>query len=130
MNKNKQRGMTLVELIISFMLVSVAILYFFQTLKTVQKIYSDSFDTTNYYVNKSYAFRVIKEYYIKNEGDMSDFDSDIIPYLEDLPETCSNPTPTNVTCLEVQINGETSKLYLYYDNNETSNEDESNLEED
>ena len=130
MNKNKQRGMTLVELIVSFMLVSVAILYFFQTLKTVQKIYSDSFDTTNYYVNKSYAFRVIKEYYIKNEGDMSDFDSDIIPELDTRPLKCSDSIPENVDCLKFKINGVTSKLYLYYNPNETLNEDESDVEED
>ena len=36
------KGVTLIELIVSFALVSVAIIYFYQTLYTVKKLYSES----------------------------------------------------------------------------------------
>ena len=39
MKKLNNKGLTLVELIVSFALVSVAMLYFYQTVSTVSKLY-------------------------------------------------------------------------------------------
>jgi hypothetical protein len=61
-NKLNNKGVTLVELIVSFAIVGVAIIYFFQTLSTVKKIYSDARNETNFYVKKDYDFRLIKAY--------------------------------------------------------------------
>lgn len=62
MNKSSEKGVTLVELIVSFAIVGVAIIYFFQTLYTVKKIYNDAFDETNKYVDKSYVVHFLNEY--------------------------------------------------------------------
>ena len=55
-NKLNNKGVTLVELIVSFAIVGVAIIYFFQTLSTVKKIYSDARNETDFYVKKDYDF--------------------------------------------------------------------------
>ena len=52
MKKINNKGVTLVELIVSFALVGVAIIYFFQTLYTVKKVYADARLETNYYIRK------------------------------------------------------------------------------
>ena len=56
--KINKKGITLVELIVSFTLVSVAVIYFYQTLYTVKKIYVDARDNTNGFVEKSYKFKL------------------------------------------------------------------------
>lgn len=56
--KINKKGITLVELIVSFTLVSVAVIYFYQTLYTVKKIYVDARDHTNSFVEKSYKFKL------------------------------------------------------------------------
>ena len=80
--KINKKGITLVELIVSFTLVSVAVIYFYQTLYTVKKIYVDARDHTNSFVEKSYKFKLayneakncsgqsagIREYDVKNYG--------------------------------------------------------------
>ena len=40
--KLNNKGVTLIELIVSFMLVAVAIIYFYQTLYTDKKLYTES----------------------------------------------------------------------------------------
>lgn len=72
MKKINNKGMTLVELIVSFMLVSVAMLYFFQTLYTVSKIYTSATKETNEFVDKDYALRLLDKYLDKGY-DYSDF---------------------------------------------------------
>lgn len=68
MKKLNNKGMTLVELIVSFLIVSVAMLYFFQTLRTVQEIYRKANDKTQNFVDKDYALRVL-DAYITSRGD-------------------------------------------------------------
>ena len=41
MKKLNKKGVTLIELIVSFAIVGVAIIYFFQTLYTVKNIYTN-----------------------------------------------------------------------------------------
>ena len=55
LNKN---GITLIELIVSFAIVAVAIIYFFQTLYTVKTLYSKASGETNEYVMKDYGLRM------------------------------------------------------------------------
>lgn len=55
------KGVTLVELIVSFALVATAIIYFYQTLYTVKKLYSQSQKETNEFVDVNYAYRIIDE---------------------------------------------------------------------
>ena len=62
MNRINDKGVTLIELIVSFAIVGVAIIYFFQTLYTVKKVYSTARDETNEFVAKDYALRLLDKY--------------------------------------------------------------------
>ncbi len=66
MNKLNKKGVTLVELIVSFALVAVAVAYFFQTLYTVKKIYSKATKQSQEFVDKTYALRIADAYIDKN----------------------------------------------------------------
>lgn len=66
MKKINNKGVTLVELIVSFALVGVAIIYFFQTLYTVKKVYATARTETNEYINKDYAYRILDAYFDNN----------------------------------------------------------------
>lgn len=66
MKKINDKGVTLIELIVSFAIVGVAIIYFFQTLYTVKKVYSTARDETNAFVAKDYALRLLDKYIDKN----------------------------------------------------------------
>lgn len=68
MKKLNNRGVTLVELIVSFALVGVAIISFFQTLNTVNELYKKSKDETNDYVRKNYTFKLAKANIDKGKG--------------------------------------------------------------
>lgn len=70
MKKLNNKGVTLVELIVSFAIVGVAIIYFFQTLYTVKVIYSDARKETQKFVDKDYALR-IADAYIEEKGNTS-----------------------------------------------------------
>ena len=65
MKKLNNKGMSLIEMIISFSLVCVAIVYFFETLFITNKIFRTTKEDTNNYVDVAYAFNII-EYCIKN----------------------------------------------------------------
>lgn len=56
--KLNNKGLTLAELIVSFMLVGVAIVYFFQTLTTVNKLYATAREETNAFIERDYALRI------------------------------------------------------------------------
>lgn len=71
MKKINNKGITLVELIVSFALVGVAIIYFFQTLYTVKKIYATSRDETQEFVDKNYALRILDAYIDAKSDDTS-----------------------------------------------------------
>lgn len=78
MNKLDNNGMTLVELVVSFMIVSVAMFYFFQTFKTVNDIYRKTVNETTKYVEKDYAIRIIDRYLSNpSEDALGDINDDI-----------------------------------------------------
>ena len=62
MKKINNKGLTLIELIVSFAIVSVAIIYFYQTISTVSKLYATSRDDTNEYANSTYVLRLVDAY--------------------------------------------------------------------
>lgn len=74
MNKLNKKGVTLVELIVSFAIVGVAIIYFFQTLYTVKTIYQTAQEQTDRFVAKDYGLRIMDEYYnfMKDNNPTSD----------------------------------------------------------
>ena len=114
MNKLNKKGMTLVELIISFMLVSVAMLYFTQALLVVQKIYNASITTTNNYVDESYAFRLIKEA-VDEEKDINQL---VLPNVEVIEECSDNAQQIdNISCYNIKFKfGDppvSKELYIY-----------------
>lgn len=57
--KSNNKGVTIVELIVSFAIVAVAIIYFFQTLTTVNKLYKTARKETNEYVEKTYILKIV-----------------------------------------------------------------------
>lgn len=59
MKKMNNKGVTLIELIVSFAIVAVAIIYFFQTLYTVKKVYTSARNETQMFIDKDYALRII-----------------------------------------------------------------------
>lgn len=61
MKKLNNKGITLVELIVSFALVSVSVIYFYQTVYTVRSLYSESQSDTQHYVKVNYALRLANE---------------------------------------------------------------------
>lgn len=60
--KKNNKGVTLIELIVAFAIVSVATIYFFQTVSLVKRMYSNAREETNNYANKTYAMRVLDTY--------------------------------------------------------------------
>lgn len=101
MKKINNKGMTLVELIVSFMLVSVAMLYFFQTLYTVSKIYTSATKETNEFVDKDYALRLLDKYVDKGY---------------DLSSFCTNFKVCDHLELSVDAENSILKYILYADN--------------
>lgn len=77
MKKINDKGVTLIELIVSFAIVGVAIIYFFQTLYTVKKVYATARDETNEFVAKDYALRLLDSY-IDKKGTTTDFCGKIV----------------------------------------------------
>ena len=61
MKKLGKKGVTLVELIVSFALVAVACVYFYQTLVTVTDLYRLASKETDDFVNEAYTFRILDE---------------------------------------------------------------------
>ncbi len=69
MKKLNNKGLTLAELIVSFALVSVAMLYFYQTVSTVSRLYKKSKDETNLFSESTYTLRLLNSYCNKNRTD-------------------------------------------------------------
>ena len=85
MKKLNNRGMTLVELIVSFLIVTVAMFYFFQTFVTVNDIYKKSVTETKNYVDKDYAIRIIDRYLSNHsEDDLDNINDDINDDIGDI----------------------------------------------
>lgn len=73
MKKLNKKGVTLIELIVSFAIVGVAIIYFFQTLYTVKTIYTTSEEETKEYVVKDYGLRLVDEFLNTTENNSENY---------------------------------------------------------
>ncbi len=109
--KLNNRGVTLIELIVSFMLVAVAIIYFYQTLYTVKKLYTESQKETNEFVKFNYAFR-IADAYIRQKGFDKDEIKNLIKEDED-DEVSIEQDINNSNCYIITIDGKSQKLWIY-----------------
>lgn len=89
MKRMNNKGVTLIELIVSFAIVSVAIIYFFQTLYTVKKVYSIARKETNTYVDKDYTYRILDAYF----EEKSLFDTDNL---------CGDLGKYNLPCTDIK----------------------------
>lgn len=114
MKKLNNRGVTLVELIVSFALVGVAIISFFQTLNTVNELYKKSKDETNDYVRKNYTFKLAKANIDKGEKVCNHNEY----CIGDPSPTCSSEKICHVKITyydgKTNTSTNTSKLYYYY----------------
>lgn len=66
MKKLNKKGVTLIELIVSFAIVSVALIYFYQTIVDLHRMYKNSNKATDEFVNKDYALRVLDAWATKS----------------------------------------------------------------
>ena len=67
MKKLNKKGVTLIELIVSFAIVSIAMIYFYQTIVDLHRMYKNSNKATDEFVNKDYALRVLDAYIKEND---------------------------------------------------------------
>ena len=117
--KLNNKGVTLIELIVSFMLVAVAIIYFYQTLYTVKKLYTESQKETNEFVKFNYAFR-IADTYIRQKGFDKDEIKNLIKEDKDV-EVSIEQDKDNSDCYIITIDGKSQELWIY--NQSSSNEE-------
>lgn len=115
--KLSNKGITLIELIVSFALVGVAIIYFYQTLYTVKKLYSESQKETKEFVNVNYAYRIIDELnktcnqenynLCKNISEYKNKDSNF------LVDNCKIEEENAFKNVMFKINGKDYSMYFY-----------------
>lgn len=60
MRKLNNKGMSIVELIVSFAIITVAVVYFSQSLITVSKLFKNTKEETDAYVEEVYAYRTLE----------------------------------------------------------------------
>ena len=71
MKKLNKKGVTLIELIVSFAIVSIAMIYFYQTIVDLHRMYKNSNKATDEFVKKDYALRVLDAWATKPGNDLS-----------------------------------------------------------
>lgn len=72
MKKLNKKGVTLIELIVSFAIVSIAMIYFYQTIVDLHRMYKNSNKATDEFVKKDYALRVLDAWATKSDNNLSD----------------------------------------------------------
>lgn len=118
--KMNNKGVTLIELIVSFAIVGVAIIYFFQTLYTVKKIYSTAQSETNDYVKINYTFRVL-DALVDNGKCLVDCDSKIEPFISEDITVNNGSCNGNILSYDVENSNKIRKFYKYVDCNQVQN---------
>lgn len=120
MKKINNKGITLIELIVSFAIVGVAIIYFFQTLYTVKKVYNTARNETNNYVAVNYAFRNF-DAALDNGIDIDTFKSKFGIDVEAVD------TSSNLQHYKLTINGTKKDFYKYVTNSSSGTTDGSTV---
>jgi len=110
MKKLNNKGITLVELIVSFALVSVSVIYFYQTVYTVRSLYSESQKDTQHYVKANYALRLADEYYTTGCKEKTDYKKNVFINAID-PGTLSAGKEENFCYVTFKVDGKQYKLY-------------------
>ena len=106
MKKINKKGVTLAELVVSFALVSVAVIYFYQTLSTVSELYATSRTETQEFVDKTYALRIADEVHKLSRKTLSLFCPD--GYNPDSDDWCK---------YGLNYISDINKLKIYFENN-------------
>ncbi|HIU40130.1 MAG TPA: type II secretion system protein [Candidatus Aphodocola excrementigallinarum] len=120
MKKLNKKGVTLIELIVSFAIVGVAIIYFFQTLYTVKTIYTTSEEETKEYVVKDYGLRLVDEKLIDYKSDLPVINGKKL-YLVDYDTNAISPSNCSKSAKECckdknKENGVKTSLYKFVNN--------------
>lgn len=100
MKKINNKGVTLIELIVSFALVGVAIIYFFQTLYTVKKVYATARTETNEFIDRDYAYRVFDAYFDTNS-------------LLDTDNLCGDGNKYGLKCNKITFDNYNNRMSTY-----------------
>lgn len=96
MLKLNKKGVTLIELIVSFALVATAVIYFYQTLSTVYDLYATSRKETQEYVDKDYALRILDAKINDDASSIQDGDTSFC-------DTYMNVNPSKKYCDEIEV---------------------------
>ncbi|MBQ3021112.1 MAG: prepilin-type N-terminal cleavage/methylation domain-containing protein [Bacilli bacterium] len=114
--KSNNKGMTLVEIIISIALITIVLVFLFSLLITVNDINKESEVNSTYLVNKSLILKNI-------QGDLSKFDSIQLSScnIKDFYTTYESDRGENIAndCLEITYKDDVNPAYLaiyYYEN--------------
>lgn len=107
MKKLNNKGITLAELIVSFAIVSVAVIYMYQTLLTINKMYSKAKTDITEFSKATFALRMADR--LIEAGGKSYKDED-----NEWSFNISDPIPAGkYKYYNVIIDGKTYKLYKY-----------------
>ena len=103
MEKLNNKGMTLTELIVSFALVSVAVIYFYQTVSTVSELYYTAKNDTQEFADRTYVEKLISTKYeiIGKAGDAAKTELNVF---------CQKVYNNNCTVASVKTNGLFDKI--------------------
>lgn len=114
MMKIGNKGITLVELIVSFAIVGVAMLYFFQTLTTVSNLYETSKKETSEFIEEDYYLRILDAYLegqiINKENTNGSIDSNI-PVIGG--KSFRKSWNGNILVFEIEIGYKIYRLHKY-----------------
>lgn len=119
MKNNK--GITLVELIVSFTLVAVTTIYFFQCITVVKEMYSNSKAEVDEYTNFYYAFKILEtKFYDASDKDSLDgFNSEKYGF-----SWRNKPKGDNIYQYEITIDDKKKDIYLFYKENNSDTEED------
>lgn len=112
MKKLNKKGVTLIELIVSFAIVSVALIYFYQTIVDLHRMYKNSNKATDEFVNKDYALRVL-DAYIEKKG-VSSLDNVCENYLLSYCSTAEVTKDSVFSKVELKKDSEVLVTSYYY----------------
>lgn len=136
-HKLNNKGITLVELIVSFAIVAVAVIYFYQMLSSVTRMYSNSRKDLNHAAKVNYAFRLIDKAYEIDKTDEKFLEKckSIIQGINDTPEDNNDDQeceliPNAGSYNKVTFSIDDKKYILYKYNNSTDVNEEPEEQEE
>ncbi len=110
MKKLNNKGITLAELIVSFAIVSVAVIYMYQTLLTINKMYSKAKTDITEFSKATFALRMADKLIATNKTSYTDKDKEWSFKIS------QSKVQGKYKYYEVEIDGKIYKLYKYAPN--------------